>query len=190
MTMPTPIPFGMRDCKIYPYTDAAGTTLASTGYDLPYAQTFSFADTEDFTDLRGDDDLVATHGAGAQVKWTLESGGISLQCWAVFTGGEIVEAGTTPNRTVTLRKRSDDARPYFRIDGQIMSDSGGDVTASVYRVKCNGDISGQFADGKFFVSSATGIGLPIPGTKFLYDIVQNETAVELDTTPTANPTDS
>lgn len=186
--LPTALPFGMRDCKIYPYTDSAGTTLAATGFDLPYAQTFSFADTEDFTDLRGDDDLVATHGAGAQVKWTLEAGGISLQVWAIFTGGAIVESGTTPSRTVTLRKLSSASRPYFRIDGQIMSDSGGDITATVYRAKCNGDISGQFGDGKFFVSSANGIGLPIPGTKLLYDIVQHETTAALSTTPVANPT--
>jgi hypothetical protein len=187
MPLSTALPFGMRDCKIYPYTDAAGTTLAATGFDLPYAQTFSFADTEDFTDLRGDDDLVATHGAGAQVKWTLEAGGISLPVWAIFTGGQIIETGTTPNRVVTLRKCSDDTRPYFRVDGLIMSDSGGDVTATVYRAKCNGDISGQFGDGKFFVSSANGIGLPIPGTKLLYDIAQHETVNGLGDTPIANP---
>ena len=185
--VPTALPYGMRDCKIYPYTDAQGTVLAAAGFDLPYSQTFSFADTENFTDLRGDDDLVATHGDGAQVKWTLEAGGIELQCWAIFTGGQIIEDGTTPNRTITLRKCSDDARPYFYIVGQIMSDSGGDVQAHVYRAKCNGDISGQFGDGKFFVSSANGIGLSVPGTKLLYDIVQNETAVDVTTTPGSIP---
>lgn len=185
--VPTALPFGMRDCKIYPCTDAQGTQVASVGFDLPNAQTFSFADTEDFTDLRGDDELVATHGNGAQVKWTLEAGGISLEAWAAFTGGQIIETGTTPNRIITLRKCSDDVRPYFRIAGQIMSDSGGDVTAIVYRAKCNGDISGQFADGQFFVTSADGIGLPIPGTKLLYDINQHETKTFLSTTPDDTP---
>lgn len=188
VTLTTPsLPFGMRDCKIYPYTDAQGTVLAATGYDLPVLQTFSFADTETFVDLRGDDDLVATHGEGAQVKWTLEAGGIALQCWSIFTGGQIIETGTTPNRTVTLRKCSDDARPYFRVDGQIMSDNGGDVVATVYRAKCNGDISGQFGDGKFFVTSATGIGLAVPGSKLLYDIAQHEQKTYLSTTPVAIP---
>ena len=41
------------------------------------------------------------------------------------------------------------------------SDSGGDIVGKVYRAKCNGDISGQFGDGKFFVTAANGIGLPI-----------------------------
>lgn len=185
--VPTALPFGMRDCKIFPYTDAQGTILATEGFDLPVAQTFSFADSEDYTDLRGDDELVATHGNGAQVNWTLEAGGIALQVWAVFTGGQIIESGTAPNRTITLRKLSDDARPYFKVIGKIMSESGGDIDAIVYRAKCNGDISGQFGDGQFFVTSADGIGLPMPGTRLLYDIVQHETRQYLTTTSQPNP---
>lgn len=185
--VPTALPFGMRDCKIYPYTDAQGTILAEEGFDLPVAQTFSFADSEDYTDLRGDDELVATHGNGAQVNWSLEAGGIDLRVWAVFTGGQIIESGTTPNRTITLRKCSDDARPYFKVVGKIMSESGGDIDAVVYRAKCNGDISGQFGDGQFFVTSADGIGLPMPGSRLLYDIVQHETRSFLTTTPDDNP---
>jgi hypothetical protein len=189
MTAPVPValPFGMRDVKIYPYLDAQGTILADEGFDLPNAQTFSFADSEDYTDLRGDDELVATHGNGAQVNWSLEAGGISLQVWAVFTGGQIIETGTAPNRVITLRKLSDDARPYFKAVGQIMSESGGDIQAHVYRAKCNGDISGQFGDGQFFVTSADGIGLPMPGTRLLYDIKQHETRTFLSTTPEKNP---
>ena len=189
MTTPVPValPYGMRDCKIYPYTDAQGTILAATGFDLPYMQTFSFADAEEYTDLRGDDELVATHGNGSQVNWSLEAGGLSLALWSIFTGGQVVETGAAPNRTVTLRKLSDDARPYFRVDGQIISDSGGDVVARVYRAKCNGDISGQFGDGTFFVTSADGVGLPMPGTHLLYDIVQHETRSFLSTDGAANP---
>jgi hypothetical protein len=189
MTAPVPIalPYGLRDVKIYPYLDAQGTILASAGYDLPHAQTFSFADSENFTDLRGDDEIAATHGNGAQVKWTLEAGGISLAVWAILTGGQIIETGAAPNRVITLRKCSDDTRPYFRVDGQIMSDSGGDVVGVIYRAKCNADIRGQFGDGRFFISQADGIGLPIPGTRLLYDIKQHETKTYLTTIPEANP---
>lgn len=189
MTAPVPValPFGLRDVKIYPYTDEQGTILATTGFDLPNAQTLSFADSETYTDLRGDDELIATHGNGAQVKWTLEAGGIDLEVWAILTGGQIIETGSAPNRIITLRKCSDDTRPYFRFDGQIMSDSGGDVVGVVYRAKCNGDIHGQFGDGKFFVTAADGVGLPMPGSRLLYDIDQHETATYLTTTPVANP---
>ncbi len=187
MTMATALPFGLRDVKIYPYLDAQGTILADDGFDLPNAQTFSFADTEDFVNLRGDDELKASHGNGAQVNWSLESGGIELPVWAVFTGGQIIEEGTAPNRRITLRKCSDDVRPYFMVVGQVMSDSGGNVIGKVYRAKCNGDISGQFSDGQFFITKADGIGLSIPGTRLVYDIVHEEQKTFLSTTPDKLP---
>lgn len=180
-------PFGLRDVKLYPFTDQSGTVLAAEGFDLPAAQTLSFADSEDYTDLRGDDELLATHGNGAQVNWNLEAGGISLQAWAVLTGGQIIEAGVTPNRTITLRKCSDDTRPYFQVRGLAMNDNAGDTVGVIYRGKCNGDISGQFGDGAFFVTSAAGIGLPIPGTKLLYDFIQHESKTFLSLTPEAMP---
>lgn len=180
-------PFGLRDVKLYPFTDQSGTVLAEEGFDLPAAQTLSFADSEDSTDLRGDDELLATHGNGAQVNWSLEAGGISLQAWAVLTGGQIIEAGVTPNRTITLRKCSDDARPYVQVRGLAMNDNAGDTVGVIYRAKCNGDISGQFGDGTFFVTSASGIGLPVPGTKLLYDFIQHESKTFLSLTPEAMP---
>ena len=190
MTAPLPVatyPFGLRDVKLFGFLDEQGTILADEGIDLPAAQTFSFADSEDYTDLRGDDELLASHGNGAQVNWTLEAGGISLQAWALLTGGTIIESGVAPNRKITLRKCSDDTRPYFQVKGLIMSDNGGDNVAIVYRAKCNGDISGQFGDGAFFVTSADGIGMPIPGTKLLYDIEQHESKTFLSTDSVALP---
>lgn len=190
MTTPLPVatyPFGLRDVKLYPFLDQQGTVLAAEGVDLPAAQTFSFADAADTVDLRGDDELLAQASTGGQVNWTLEAGGISLAAWAILTGGQIIESGAAPNRTITLRKCSDDTRPYFQVRGLVMSESGGDNVAVVYRAKCSGDISGQFGDGAFFVTSADGIGLPMPGTKLLYDIIQHESRTFLPTTPEEIP---
>lgn len=180
-------PFGLRDVKVYPYLNAQGTVLAETGFDLPAAQTFSFADAVETVDLRGDDDLLAQASTGGTVNWTLEAGGVALQVWAIFTGGQIIESGVAPNRVITLRKCSDDARPYFQVRGLAMSENGGDNVGIVYRAKCNGDVGGQFGDGAFFITSADGIGLPIPGTKLLYDFVQHESKTFLSTTSEALP---
>ena len=68
-----------------------------------------------------------------------------------------------------------------------MNDNSGDTVAVVYRAKCNGDISGQFGDGVFFVTSADGIGLPIPGTKLLYDFIQHESRTFLSLDSEAIP---
>lgn len=188
MSSPLPAakyPFGLRDVKIYPFLDQQGTELAAEGIDLPAAQTFSFADSEDYTDLRGDDELLASHGNGAQVNWTLEAGGISLNAWAALTGGQIIETGVAPNRVVTLRKCTDDTRPYFQVRGLAMNDNQGDTVGVVYRAKCNGDIGGQFGEGAFFVTSADGIGMGIPGTRLLYDWIQHEskTFLPIDSIP-------
>lgn len=187
--MPTALPYGVRDCKLTPYTDASGSVLGNVSVDLPYMQTFSFSETEEFQELRGDDKVVTTRGQGAQVEWSLESGGISLKAWAVFSGGKVIEQGTTPNRRVILRKRGTDARPFFRVEGQAISDSGGDLHTVIYRCRANDSIEGEFADGEFFVTSASGLGLPLLDENFdlLYDFIQNETAQAIASTPQANP---
>lgn len=189
MSQPTALPYGIRDVKLTKYTDGSGSTLDSVSVDLPNMQTLSFSETEEFSEMRGDDRIVATRGQGAQVEWELEAGGISMAAWAILTGGSVTLTGVTPNRVTTLRKKGTDTRPYFRVDGQSISDSGGDVTARLYRCKVNDSIEGEFADGEFFVTSASGLGLPLLGAlDLLYEFIQNETAVPLTTTPVANPT--
>lgn len=183
------LPYGIRDCKLTPYTDAAGTVLSGSSIDLPNMQTFSFSETEEFQELRGDDRVVTTRGQGAQVEWSLESGGISLRAWAIFTGGEVIEEGVAPARRVILRKRGSSNRPFFRVEGQAISDSGGDVHAIVYRCRCNDTVEGEFADGEFFVSSVSGLGLSLLSEDFdlLYDLIQNETQTTIPLVAAPNP---
>lgn len=185
----TALPYGMRDVKLTRYTDASGTVLASTSVDLPNMQTFSFSETEEFQELRGDDRVIAIRGQGSMVEWEIDAGGISLAAWEILTGGTVINSGITPNQKWILRKLSTAARPYFRAEGQIISDSGGDIHAIVYRARCNDSVSGDFADGEFFITNASGQGLPMlsDGFDLLYDIVQNETAVPISLTPVANP---
>lgn len=186
------LPYGIRDCKLTPYLDAGGVQLGTVSYDLPNMQTFSFSETEEFQELRGDDRIVTTRGQGAQVEWELESGGISIRCWAIFSGGQVIESGVTPNRAITLRKKGSDSRPYFRVEGQAISDSGGDVRTIVYRCRCNDTIEGEFADGEFFATSVSGLGLPLldDTQDLLYDIIQNESKTTISLTPSPNPVPS
>lgn len=188
-TLVDSLAFGLRDLKFTPYADAGGNILGTVSYDLPNAQTLSFSETEDYTDLRGDDRLVATHGAGAQVDWSLEAGGVSLTIWAILSGGQRIVSGLTPNRVERMVKRASDARPYFRIDGQSMSDSGGDLHCRIYRAKCNGDLSGDLGDGNFQITNASGVGLPLNDEKndLLYEWIRHETKTSIPLTPDPNP---
>ena len=97
---------------------------------------------------------------------------------------------TTPARSITVRKFATASRPYFRTEGQAMSDSGGDLHTLIYRCRCNDNLEGEFADGEFFVTSVSGVGLPLLDADFdlLYDIIQNEEATPIPAgTPDPNP---
>lgn len=176
-----PLPYGIRDIRVTPYTDAGGSTLG-TAVDLPYGRTLTFSEEEDFEDLRGDDKTITTRGKGATVSWDLENGGISLEAVVVMYGGTIATTGVTPNQIKTLTKLVTTARPWFKIEGQSISDSGGDLHCIIYKCRATGPLQGEQADGKFFITGAKGVGLPatLSGkTDVLYEFVHNETAVAI-----------
>jgi hypothetical protein len=182
MTQPTPLPFGLREVKLTPYTDAAATTLGA-GIKLPNSRTFSFVESESFEDLRGDDKLVATHGAGPQVEWALEAGGYSFEAVKVMYGGQsITETGIAPNRIKTLKKLVTDQRPYFKTEGRAISDSGGDFHIVVWKCKATDNLEGELADGAFFLTGASGVGLPstlVANLDTVWEFVQNEAATAI-----------
>lgn len=186
------LPYGVRDCKLTEYVDAAGNVLGATSVDLPYMQTLSFSESEEFQELRGDDKLITTRGQGAQVDWDLEAGGMSTAVWAILTGGSVIETGLTPNRVIELRKKSTESRPYFRIDGKIISDSGGDILVRIYRCRCNDTIDADFSDGEFMTTAVSGLGLPLldDTNDLLYSIFRRETSAALTLTPDPNPVQS
>jgi len=164
--------------------------LSAEVVDLPNMQTFSFSENEEFQELRGDDRVVAIRGSGANVEWELEAGGYKMRIWEIMTGGVVVQTGIAPNRSWRLDKRSSDSRGYFKIEGQIMSDSGGDFHAIVYRCRCNEAIEGEFSDGEFFITTSSGQGLPLLDdvNDLLYTLIINETATPISNTAEPLPT--
>lgn len=174
------LPFGLREVKLKPIT---GTSTLGAAVKLPVARTFSFSESEDFEELQGDDITAGSHGKGPIVEWELESGGLPFEAFKIMAGGAITESGTTPAQKKTFSKLATDARPYFQPEGQAISDSGGDVHGVVYRAKADGSLEGEFANGAFFLLSASGKGYgdTVGGTPTnkLYDFVQNETAIAI-----------
>lgn len=180
--LPTALPYGLRDVKITPYTNASATTLAAQSIDLPNARTFSFSEAEEFTEMRGDDKVVTTRGSGASVDWDLESGGLSFEALKALVGGTITESGVAPNTVKTFTKKVTDSRPFFQIEGQSISDSGGDVHCVLPRCRVTGNVEGEFSDQTFFLTSGSGVALPslVSGeTDTLYEFIQNETATPI-----------
>lgn len=182
MTLPNPaLPFGLRKVVLFPI-QSDGTR--GTGVPLPVARTFSFTDTESFEDLQGDDTTVASHGSGPTVDWELESGGISFEAYQVMGGGTTTTSGADPALQKTYSKLTTDQRNYFDVEGQAISDSGGDVHCVVYRCKATGDLEGSFANGAFMLTSAKGKGYgnnvgAAPDQK-LYEFVQNQAVTDIE----------
>jgi hypothetical protein len=179
-------PYGLRDVKITPYLDPAGKILGSQKIDLPVAQTFSFTEVEEFQTLRGDDRVAAEHGNGSSGEWSLGNGGISLEALVAMNGGSI----TNEANGRRYSKKITDIKPYFKVEGQSINDEGGDVHLEVYRCKATGNIEGEFADGAFYVTSASGSASPVPedaaeNADKLYDIVENNAVTAIP--PTSAP---
>lgn len=189
VAVPDALPYGLRQIRLTPYTDLQGTALGNTSYPLPVAMTLGFSETEQYDELRGDDVLVAVHGRGAQVDWSLEAGGISITAWSIVSGALVVEEGVAPTRRTRLRKSGDDIRPYFRIDGRAISDSGGSMLTRIYRAKANGRLQADLRGGAFQTSRIDGVGLPMVGDagRWLYEFIRQESDSAIPGTPEANP---
>ena len=130
--------------------------------------------------LRGDDIIQSVVSISDGLEWELEAGGIDLDAYALMTGRTATEAGTTPNQTNTLTGSGGDVMPYFKIYGKSVGDGADDIHVKLFKCKLTSPIEGQFADGQFFVTKASGIALD-DGSNGIYDLVQNETATTLPT---------
>lgn len=175
------IPFGVRDARVTPFTTPAATTLGTSG-DFPNIQTLSFSESEDYEELRGDDALKAIVGLGPSVEWEMENGGISITAYKTVNGGTITSSGTTPAQVTTYAKKVTDIRPYFKAEGQSISDMGGDFHVALYKCRASNRMEGELADGSFWVTGMGGVSLPATLTgkiDYLYEFIVNETAVAL-----------
>lgn len=169
------LPYGLRDIKLFPLT---GGTPGSA-VDLPNARTMSFEESEDFEELRGDDKVVAVRGKGAVVDFEVESGGISLEAYVVMNGGAVAVSGVAPNSKKTYTKKSTDARPEFKAEGQAISDNGGDFHVVLHRCKATDGVSGELSDGGFWLTGCSGQAIGRASDDVIYEFVHNETVAPI-----------
>lgn len=184
-------PYGLHRVWITPYTDTDGSILGPTSYRLPLGRTLAFSEAEDFDTLDGDDKAaVAIQGKGATVDGSVEAGGLDMMCWSIFTGGQLIESGVEPNLKRVVRKKGSDQRPYWRAEGQVLSNGGGDNVARIFRCKANGKLQADMKYGTFMTPQVDFMGTPLPGDDddYLYEIEFNEQKTTLGMTPVPNPT--
>lgn len=172
------LPYGLRDIKV---ATLDNTGVKGTLVDLPAAQTLEFTEETASQVLRGDDAVVAQRVTIDNVNWTLDSGGISFEAYTVIAGGAITSTGTTPSIIKKWRRMGTDAYPDFFLEGQSMSESGGDNHLVFHRAKAT-QISGTMQDQEFWVSHAEGNAiatLTAANVGAVWDMVANETAATI-----------
>lgn len=163
-------PYGLRNVVL---VESGGGNYAT----LRTAQLFSFVERIRTEEFSGDDRTLAIASYSDVVDWSLESGGINLDAYALMTGRTVTETGSTPNRVATLTGEATEQFPYFRVYGKALTDDESDVWCVVYRCKLI-SLQGQLGDGEFHVTQASGVGID-DGTNGLFDFVQNETAADI-----------
>lgn len=164
-------PFGLIDVKVYPLPTGAGVAL-------PVQRVLKFKETVQSGTLRGGGGIAAVQTLADAVEWELEAGGISLEAYAVITGRTPTTSGSTPNRIKALVGDAAQNFPYFIIRGKALDDATGDAWVTIWKAKITDALSGDFADGQFWVSSCKGIGVD-DGTVGIWSILQHETATSL-----------
>lgn len=170
-------PFGLRKVTIQEISGDALETAIGSPIQLPASRVFSFTESEDYEELRGDDKVITSRGMGASVEWELEGGGIDLALYRILAGGTLTDSGTTPNQTRKVAKKATDSRPFFLATGWAMNDNVGNTKVVLYRCRCTGDIEGEFSDGSFYLTQASGTAFPsqkVATLDALYDIVFQE----------------
>jgi hypothetical protein len=168
------LPYGLRDVKVATLDNAG---VKGTLVDFPNAQTLEFQESTNVQQLRGDDVVVAQRVTIDSVDWTLEGGGLSLEAMVVIAGGTITTTGTTPSVVKKWRRMGSDAYPDFFMEGQSLSESGGDDHIVLHRCKAT-QISGSHTDQEFWVSHAEGNAIATLTTAnvgAVWDFVANET---------------
>lgn len=176
--------YGFTDAKIYPMlTDpAGGTATYGTGIDVPGVQALEISGTIDQKKLRGDMTLLDVVSVLTDVTAKLGYAKTSLDLFATWLGGSVVDSGTTPNQKATWSLTGASAPKYWKIEGATPSTGsdfvGGDVHVLFYKSILSGFPGTGFAFEDYQIPSIDFATAPLlaTGNKWM-DVVFNETAV-------------
>lgn len=174
---------GIQDCKVAPLTNDGSSSLTyGSLLDVPIKD-FSITPQIDTYELKHDDMLqdLDQQVQAYEIKGTM--GRVALDVLAMFTGGSLTAAGTTPNQTQTYSHEYNDVPEYFKLEvmsNRTMGSSGSDIKdMHILFPKCkvmsfDYNIADDFATINFTAKAIRTIN-----NGKLIQIVGNETAVAI-----------
>lgn len=167
------MPFGMNQIKVATGTVGSETTVRT----LPASLTLKFKERVTAARGRGGDALVALAAAPNGVEWEMEALGLSLEVYALMTGGTVtLTPETTPGAAdaTNVLPSNTGRNPYFNIYGKALGVGADDVHYVIINAKVTEGMDAPLGDGEFTKSAFKGLALD-------WKIVEYETAAVLPT---------
>lgn len=163
-------PFGLKEIELYSITGA-------TKVQLPAAQELTYEERIVTSELKGDDQLVSAQSISEAVEWSMQSGGIPIDAYALMTGRTVTTSGTTPVASSYLDIDAGRCYPYFQIRGKSISDDcASDFHIRFRKAKLTA-IEGALKGGEYWMTKCE--GLAISDGVAIASFIQNETATAL-----------
>jgi hypothetical protein len=159
------MPWGIKEIKL---------KRNSTVVELPASMTLKFKEKFVSARGRGGNALRALAAAPDGVEWEMSALGLDLEAYALIRGLTVVETGVTPNQVKTLSSSNTNNIPYFDIYGRALGVGNDDIHYHIINAKLTEGLDAPFEDGKLTESALKGEALD-------WEMVQNETATEIDT---------
>lgn len=167
------IPYSITDCKVYPYS--AGSP--GSAKDVPGIRRVEISAQIEEAEHRGDNSVLAVAASISSFDLTLEVGRMNLEAVAALAGGAVTTAGTTPNQSRTLTRKSTDVVADYQIKAASPSKTSDGGTAVIVLPRCQwvGGPSYAMADNEFPVIEISARAIP-DSSAVLYKFEQHESS--------------
>lgn len=178
--------FACEDAKLAKLlTDpSGGTETYGPLIDVPGIKQVTLSGTVESKELRGDNSLLDVFSVLKSLALGVTNAKISLDVEAVLLGGTVVDAGVTPNQTVTHDLSGSDTPNYFKFIARTPANGvdfvGGDAHLTLWKCVVSGlpDVGLAEEDYKIVGFNAATTPLLSTGRKWRR-IVFNETAAAI-----------
>lgn len=173
--------FAVTDAKIAKLTadPAGGSPTYATAVDVPGIKSIKIEGDIDVKELRGDNQLLDKDAVIKNLKATIGHAKLSFDALGAMLSAAAVDAGTTPNQTVTWDLLGSSTRNYFSVSGVSLSSDviGGNVSLKLHKCVLSSMPDLGFEEEDYQLSSFEVEAMPLLANNKWLSAVLNETAV-------------
>lgn len=179
--------YGILDLKIAKMTadPLGGAATYATSVDVPGVTNLTIGGAVSSKTLKGDNTILDADSTLEGISAVVDFAKISLDLHAVLFGATVVDAGTTPNQTSTLRILGGTVAPslpaFFKIEAKAVDTDllGGDCHIVIYKCKIDAVPPLGFKGEDYQLYNFSVQSMPRQADGFWLDVIYNETLVAI-----------